>query len=100
MFPIRQIVSSVRRVAPGFRAMSSSGPPTGLEVDNEGIATLTMQRPPVNSLNLELLQNLNKAFDEVAKNKCKGLILTSVSQHQTPYFICKWKDSSTNSKLS
>ncbi|CAB3220551.1 unnamed protein product [Arctia plantaginis] len=79
MFPLRQIVSNVRRVVPGFRAMSSSGPLTGLEVDNEGIATLTMQRPPVNSLNLELLQNLSKAFDEVSKNKCKALILTSNS---------------------
>ncbi|XP_075978497.1 enoyl-CoA delta isomerase 1, mitochondrial-like [Anticarsia gemmatalis] len=79
MFPIRQIVNNVRRVAPGFRAMSSSGPLTAVEVDNEGIATVTMQRPPVNSLNLDLLQDLSKSLDEVAKNKCKGMILTSSS---------------------
>ncbi|XP_075978499.1 enoyl-CoA delta isomerase 1, mitochondrial-like [Anticarsia gemmatalis] len=79
MFPIRQIVNNVRRVAPGFRAMSSSGPLTAVEVDSEGIATVTMQRPPVNSLNLELLQELSNAFDYVEKNKCKGMVLASAS---------------------
>lgn len=64
---------------PAFRSMSSSGPLTAIEIDNERIATVTMQRPPVNSLNLDLLQELSKTLDEVAKNKCKGMILTSSS---------------------
>lgn len=81
MFPIRQIVSNVRWAQSGFRAMSGkAGPLVDLAVDSEGIAVLTLQRAPVNSLNLDLLQEMEKSLDEVAKNKkCKGLVLTSVS---------------------
>nr|ADB57048.1 enoyl-CoA isomerase [Heliothis virescens] len=80
MFPLRQIVgNATRRFVPSLRAMSSSGPLVDTAVDNEGIATVTMQRLPVNSLNLELLQAMSKSLDEVAKNKCKGMILTSAS---------------------
>lgn len=79
MIPLRQIVGSARRMVPSIRAMSSAGPLVDTAVDNDGIATVTMQRPPVNSLNLDLLQAMSKALDEVAKNKCKGMILTSVS---------------------
>lgn len=46
--------------------------------DKTGIATLSMQKPPVNSLNLEMLQALLKSFDEITSNRCKGMILTSV----------------------
>ncbi|KAJ0178159.1 hypothetical protein K1T71_005982 [Dendrolimus kikuchii] len=58
---------------------AKAGPLVDLAIDNEGIATLTMQRPPVNSLNLELLQAIGSALDDVGKNKCKGMILTSSS---------------------
>jgi enoyl-CoA hydratase/carnithine racemase len=38
-----------------------------------------MNRPPVNSLNLELLQSLSKAFQDLDDNrKVRGMILTSV----------------------
>lgn len=47
--------------------------------DKTGIATLTLNRPPVNSLNLELLTDIYNALDEVENNRSKGLILTSVS---------------------
>lgn len=40
-----------------------------------------MQRPPVNSLNLDLLQSLANTFDQLEENKCRGMILTSVSLH-------------------
>lgn len=51
-----------------------------LEVnDKTGIAVLTLNRAPVNSLNLELLQDISQGLDEVAKNRSKGLILASVS---------------------
>lgn len=50
-----------------------------LEVnDKSGIATLTLNRPPVNSLNLELLTDIAIALDEVESNRSKGLIITSV----------------------
>lgn len=47
--------------------------------EKTGIATVSMQRLPVNGLNLELLQALGKTFDDLEKNKCKGMILTSES---------------------
>ncbi|XP_063827816.1 enoyl-CoA delta isomerase 1, mitochondrial-like [Ostrinia nubilalis] len=78
MFPLR-LLGTARRILPTARSLSSKGPLTDLSVDNDGIATLTMQRLPVNSLNLELLQELSKALDEVGKNKSKGLIIASAS---------------------
>lgn len=47
--------------------------------DKSGYATLEMQRPPVNSLNLDLLSDISLALDECENNKCRGLILTSKS---------------------
>lgn len=44
-----------------------------------GIATVTMNRPPVNSLNLELLSDMVEAMETVQKNKSLGMILTSSS---------------------
>jgi hypothetical protein len=46
-----------------------------------GISTVTLQRLPVNSLNLELLQELCKIFDALEQDKSRGMILTSVSEH-------------------
>lgn len=46
--------------------------------DKTGIATLEMNRPPVNSLNTPLLQDISTALTDLSKNKAKGLILTSV----------------------
>lgn len=46
--------------------------------DKTGIATLEMNRPPVNSLNTQLLQDLSTSLTELNKNKSRGLILTSV----------------------
>ncbi|CAH0584436.1 unnamed protein product [Chrysodeixis includens] len=79
MFPLRQVFGHAKRVIPSFRAMSSSGPLVDTAVDGEGIATVTMQRLPVNSLNLDLLRDLSKALDDVADKKCKAMILTSAS---------------------
>lgn len=47
--------------------------------DKTGIATLEFNRPPVNSLNTALLQDISESLTEVSKNRSKGLILTSVS---------------------
>lgn len=47
--------------------------------DKTGYATVTMNRPPVNSLNLELLTAFSKTLDDLQNNKSRGLILTSVS---------------------
>ncbi|XP_075224455.1 enoyl-CoA delta isomerase 1, mitochondrial-like [Lycorma delicatula] len=45
--------------------------------ENTGISTLTFQRPPVNSLNLEFVQQIMEAFTQLEKSKCRGLIITS-----------------------
>ncbi|XP_076763866.1 enoyl-CoA delta isomerase 1, mitochondrial [Xylocopa sonorina] len=45
--------------------------------DDEGIATVSMMRPPVNNLNKELLNALNTTLTDIQKQKCKGIILTS-----------------------
>lgn len=46
--------------------------------DKTGIATLELNRPPVNSLNTALLQDISTALTDISKNRSKGLILTSV----------------------
>ncbi|KAF5280565.1 hypothetical protein FQR65_LT00316 [Abscondita terminalis] len=47
--------------------------------DDTGIATVTMKRPPVNSLNLELLTEFSNVLTDLKKNKSQGMILTSFS---------------------
>ncbi|CAK1544954.1 unnamed protein product [Leptosia nina] len=47
--------------------------------DNDEIAIVTMQRPPVNSLNLELLQALSKTLDELSTSDFRAMVLTSAS---------------------
>lgn len=47
--------------------------------DKTGIATVTLNRSPVNSLSLELITDLSETLDEVHNNRSKGMILTSVS---------------------
>lgn len=60
------------------RSYATGAKLVSLNVDDKtGYATLQMQRPPVNSLNLELLTDISLALDECEKNKCRGLILTS-----------------------
>lgn len=46
--------------------------------DKSGYATLTLNRPPVNSFNLELLMAFSRALDQVERNNSKGLILASI----------------------
>lgn len=58
----------------------SSGKLTTVEVNEKtGVATLTMNRPPVNGLNLDLLRDIHNSIEDIESNKCRGLILTSVS---------------------
>lgn len=80
----RQSFNALVRHAAGpgrrtFAAESADQKLVLLEVDDKsGIATLTLNRPPVNSLNLELLTDISKALDQVEENRSRGLILTSV----------------------
>jgi len=47
--------------------------------DKTGISTVTLNRPAVNSLNLELLSAISKTLDDLQNNKSRGMILTSSS---------------------
>lgn len=73
------IVCKLKAVPRTFtRAFSSETKLTSLTVDDKsGFATLTLQRPPVNSLNLEFLQEISSKLEECKKNKSRGLIITS-----------------------
>lgn len=58
---------------------SSTSPLVNVEVnDSTGIATVTMNRKPVNGLSLDLLEALSNRLDDLEKNKTRGAILTSV----------------------
>lgn len=48
-----------------------------LSIDNDGIATVTMQKPPVNSINFDLSSELSNALDELEMSKPKGMVFTS-----------------------
>jgi len=62
------------------RFMSSTEKLVNVEVnENTGVATVTMQRLPVNSLNLDLLSQLRDTLDQLEKNRSRGMILTSAS---------------------
>jgi 3,2-trans-enoyl-CoA isomerase len=45
--------------------------------DKTGYATITLNRAPVNSLNLDLLKDLSKALDYALDNRSRGVILAS-----------------------
>ncbi|XP_077290674.1 enoyl-CoA delta isomerase 1, mitochondrial-like [Arctopsyche grandis] len=60
------------------RAMCSAGPLVNVKVnDKTGVALVTMQRAPVNGLNLELIKALSTALDDLSNNRSRGMILTS-----------------------
>lgn len=76
------MVRSVSRLSvPGSRSCSNvSGKLVLTEVDDKtGYATVTLNRPPVNSLNLELLTAFSETLDDLQNNKSRGMILTSSS---------------------
>lgn len=79
---LRSIVRSASRLSvPGSRSCSNVSNKLVLaEVDDKtGYATVTLNRPPVNSLNLELLTAFSETLDDLQNNKSRGMILTSSS---------------------
>lgn len=75
-----KLMSLLPRAMGVGRHMSTATKLTTVEVnDKTGIATLTMNRPPVNGLNLELLRDIHQSIEQIEGNKSRGLILTSVS---------------------
>ncbi|XP_017858797.1 PREDICTED: enoyl-CoA delta isomerase 1, mitochondrial-like [Drosophila arizonae] len=71
-------LSRMLRAASVCRTMSTATKLTAVEVnDKTGIATVTLSRPPINALNVELLHDLYQSIKEIENNKSRGLILTS-----------------------
>ncbi|XP_055596907.1 enoyl-CoA delta isomerase 1, mitochondrial-like [Uranotaenia lowii] len=84
---LRSLVRSVVRAsAPGSRSCSGVAAVSAdklvlTEVDDKtGYATVTLNRPPVNSLNLDLLKAISETLDDLQNNKSRGMILTSSSK--------------------
>lgn len=58
----------------------SSASLVNVKVDEtKGVAVVSLDKPPVNSLSLEMIQSITQTLTELEKNKCRGLILTSAS---------------------
>lgn len=74
--------STTRLGVTGLRFCSSAADKLVItEVDDKtGYATVTLNRPPVNSLNLELLTAISETLDDLQNNKSRGMILTSSSK--------------------
>jgi len=76
-------INSAKCIASGLVRHQSSTSPTDLVLvdvnDKTGFATVTLNRAPVNSLNLELLSAISKSLDDLLNNKSRGMILTSSS---------------------
>ncbi|KAL5279292.1 ECI1.2 family protein [Megaselia abdita] len=74
----------MRRTIPRCRAYSSqtTSELTKVEVNEKtGVAVVTLNRPPVNGLNVAALRSLEKVIGDLETNKCKGLILSSSSKN-------------------
>lgn len=72
--------SNLRVVSNVIRSYSSGGKLVDVKLnDKSGIAVVSMQRLPVNGLNLELLTELSETLDELDSNHARGMILTSAS---------------------
>lgn len=70
----------MRSVPKCCRAYSSSNKLVDVKInDKSGIAVVSMQRAPVNALNLELLTGLSDTLNELNNIQCRAMILTSVS---------------------
>lgn len=78
----RIISNSIKNYAAISSRNNSSTPKRDLVLvdvnDKTGIALVTLNSPPVNSLNLELLSAFAKTLDELKTNDSRGMILTSV----------------------
>ncbi|KAH8393168.1 hypothetical protein KR200_008091 [Drosophila serrata] len=75
---IRPILCGVQSLRSIANVGSSSTKLTTIDVDDKsGIATLSMNLAPVNTLTMELMHDLIESINQIESNKSRGLILTS-----------------------
>lgn len=46
--------------------------------DKTGYSIISLNRPPVNSLNLDIFIEFSKVLDDLTANKSRGVVLTAV----------------------
>lgn len=88
----RQVIKravSLNQSALAARFLSSDGGKLiNVEVnDKTGIALVSLNRPPVNSLNIPLLKEIKTTIDDLESNRSKGMILSTVSKSR---FLVKY----------
>ncbi|XP_057366646.1 enoyl-CoA delta isomerase 1, mitochondrial-like [Daphnia carinata] len=66
-----------RSITPRMQSTSASISSLVHLEEKQGYTVISMQKNPVNSLSLEMIQALSESLSELEKNKCKGFILTS-----------------------
>lgn len=72
----RSLLATVRNYA-SHRLYSSAALVNVKMEETKGFAVVSMSKPPVNSLSLEMIQSLSQTLGQLEKEKCRGVILTS-----------------------
>lgn len=75
-----QLVRRSNQLIKNVSRMYSAGSYQFLDIQNSGngYSVLEMKKNPVNSLSLEMIQEINSAFDSLENDKdCRGVIITS-----------------------
>lgn len=49
--------------------------------DDGQVATLSLNRPPVNSFSMDFMNEITHALETIENSNCRGLIITSVSSN-------------------
>uniref|UniRef100_A0A1B6D044 Uncharacterized protein n=1 Tax=Clastoptera arizonana TaxID=38151 RepID=A0A1B6D044_9HEMI len=91
MRPLKQCINFLKTIKPKMPRKYSTSADLLVKTtvnDKSGVATVSLNRPPVNSLNLELLQSLGETLNVLEQNKCHGMILTS----ESPSVFCAGLD--------
>lgn len=89
-FILKNLTRGVRHtIETNARAFGNGAGLLDTQVNSKtGVVTVAMKRPPVNSLSLELVTELTNTMMQFEKDKCRGMILTSV--RFIFYFLTEW----------
>lgn len=80
MFVLRQCLTLGTKSS--IRNFSSATNLVNLTINEDtGIAVMELNRPPVNSLNYELLEAMHRTLVKLENDKCPGMILTSSAKN-------------------
>ncbi|XP_039445126.2 enoyl-CoA delta isomerase 1, mitochondrial-like [Culex pipiens pallens] len=66
-----------RALRRSFSSAANNGPVVTEMDPKTGYATVTLNRAPVNAMNLELMRAIQRTIDDLERDKARGMILTS-----------------------